>query len=123
MYTGAAEAEYIKYHDEEWGLPCASDERLMEYIVLDGAQCGLSWSTILAKRKAYTEAFKNWDIEAMAKMVRGQRPVVPCPVVTMHCRRQEEVFYHFKNITARAMPDTTFVSCQELAISVDLSRC
>jgi 3-methyladenine DNA glycosylase Tag len=70
IYSGASEAEYIKYHDEEWGVPCVSDERLMEYIVLDGAQCGLSWSTILAKRTAYTEAYKQWNISEMAKMVR-----------------------------------------------------
>lgn len=45
------------------------DRKLFENLVLDGAQCGLSWSTILRRRAAYTAAFKNWDIDAVAAMV------------------------------------------------------
>jgi len=51
----------IKYHDEEWGVPKHDDRRLFEDLVLDGAQAGLSWSTILNKRENYREAFDNFD--------------------------------------------------------------
>ena len=63
----------MQYHDEEWGVPCWDDTRLMEHLVLDGAQCGLSWSTILGKRDAYAAAFKNYDIAAIATMVCPDR--------------------------------------------------
>lgn len=62
----------MQYHDKEWGVPLRDDTLLMEHLVLDGAQCGLSWATILAKRKSYAAAFKNYDIPAMAAMVRGE---------------------------------------------------
>ena len=51
----------IRYHDEEWGEPKHDDRRLFEDLVLDGAQAGLSWSTILNKRENYREAFDNFD--------------------------------------------------------------
>jgi len=51
----------VKYHDEEWGEPKHDDRRLFEDLVLDGAQAGLSWSTILNKRENYREAFDNFD--------------------------------------------------------------
>jgi DNA-3-methyladenine glycosylase I len=51
----------IKYHDEEWGLPKHDDRRLFEDLVLDGAQAGLSWMTILRKRENYRQAFDNFD--------------------------------------------------------------
>lgn len=69
VYSGATEAEYIAYHDTEWGTPCVDDSALFEHLVLDGAQCGLSWRTILSKRRAYRKAFKEWDIAAVAGMV------------------------------------------------------
>src|SRR5512133_2141806 len=57
----------IAYHDEEWGVPVRDDQRLFEFLVLEGAQAGLSWSTILRKRGAYREAFDNFNIEKVAK--------------------------------------------------------
>ncbi len=51
----------VRYHDEEWGVPKHDDRRLFEDLVLDGAQAGLSWSTILNKREGYREAFDNFD--------------------------------------------------------------
>src|ERR1700682_2485485 len=51
----------IRYHDEEWGVPVHDDRRLFEFIVLEGAQAGLSWDTILRKRDSYREAFDNFD--------------------------------------------------------------
>ena len=54
------------YHDEEWGVPLHDDRKLFEFIILDGAQAGLSWLTILKKREGYREAFDNYDINKIA---------------------------------------------------------
>ena len=51
----------LEYHDREWGVPVHDDRRLFEFLVLEGAQAGLSWMTILRKREAYRKAFKNFD--------------------------------------------------------------
>jgi DNA-3-methyladenine glycosylase I len=52
---------YIKYHDTEWGVPLHDDRRLFEFLILDGAQAGLSWLTILKKRENYRRAFDDFD--------------------------------------------------------------
>lgn len=57
---------YLKYHDEEWGVPCHDETRLFEMLNLEGAQAGLSWSTILNKRENYRIAFDQWDAEKIA---------------------------------------------------------
>ncbi|MBI9105931.1 MAG: DNA-3-methyladenine glycosylase I [Spirochaetales bacterium] len=57
---------YTKYHDEEWGLPTHDDRQLFELIVLEGAQAGLSWITILRKRDNYRAAFDNFDVLKVA---------------------------------------------------------
>lgn len=59
---------YVRYHDEEWGVPLHDDRRLFEAIVLDGAQAGLSWITILRKRENYRAAFHDFDIERVAQI-------------------------------------------------------
>jgi DNA-3-methyladenine glycosylase I len=56
-----------RYHDEEWGVPLRDDCRLFELLVLEGAQAGLSWSTILRKREAYRRAFARFDAAAVAR--------------------------------------------------------
>lgn len=56
----------ISYHDLEWGVPQHNDRVLFEFLILEGAQAGLSWSTILAKRDAYRRAFSNFDPEQVA---------------------------------------------------------
>jgi DNA-3-methyladenine glycosylase I len=58
---------YIAYHDEEWGVPSRDDRHLYEMLVLEGAQAGLSWSTILRKREGYRKAFANFDPEIVAR--------------------------------------------------------
>jgi DNA-3-methyladenine glycosylase I len=58
---------YVAYHDEEWGVPSHDERHLFEMLVLEGAQAGLSWSTILRKRKNYRRAFTDWDIEKVAR--------------------------------------------------------
>lgn len=57
---------YVRYHDEEWGMPVHDDRRLFEMLVLDGAQAGLSWLTILRKRDNYRQAFDRFDPELIA---------------------------------------------------------
>ncbi|HCO67592.1 MAG TPA: DNA-3-methyladenine glycosylase I [Dysgonomonas sp.] len=59
---------YIKYHDEEWGRLITDDKTLFEYVVLESAQAGLSWITILRKREGYRKAFHNFEVEKVAEM-------------------------------------------------------
>ncbi len=58
---------YIEYHDKEWGAPLHDERRLFEMLILEGAQAGLSWSTILHKRAAFRQAFDNFDPEKVAR--------------------------------------------------------
>ncbi|MFM0323785.1 DNA-3-methyladenine glycosylase I [Caballeronia glebae] len=57
----------IQYHDDEWGVPSRDDRHLFEMLVLEGAQAGLSWSTILNKREGYRALFANFDIDRVAR--------------------------------------------------------
>jgi DNA-3-methyladenine glycosylase I len=57
---------YHRYHDKEWGVPVHSDRKLFEFIILEGAQAGLSWITVLKKRQAYREALDNFDFNKVA---------------------------------------------------------
>ncbi|HEY7149380.1 MAG TPA: DNA-3-methyladenine glycosylase I [Gaiellaceae bacterium] len=59
--------EYVAYHDEEWGVPSRDDRHLFEMLTLEGAQAGLSWSTILRKRDGYRKAFANFDAAKVAR--------------------------------------------------------
>ena len=75
--------EYVRYHDEEWGVPSHDDTHLFEMLVLEGAQAGLSWLTILRKRDGYREAFDGFDAARVArytparieKLMRNERIV------------------------------------------------
>lgn len=58
--------QYIQYHDEEWGVPVYSDRKHFEFMVLESAQAGLSWATILKKREGYARAFKDFDYQVVA---------------------------------------------------------
>jgi DNA-3-methyladenine glycosylase I len=58
---------YVAYHDREWGVPSHDERYLFEMLVLEGAQAGLSWSTILRKREGYREAFAGWDVGTIAR--------------------------------------------------------
>ena len=57
---------YQQYHDQEWGLPCKNDKKLFEFVLLEGAQAGLSWITILRKREDYRKAFADFEVERVA---------------------------------------------------------
>jgi DNA-3-methyladenine glycosylase I len=63
----------IPYHDAEWGVPVHDDRRHFEFLILEGAQAGLSWLTILRRREGYRRAFRDFDIEAVAKF--GDRDI------------------------------------------------
>jgi DNA-3-methyladenine glycosylase I len=58
---------YEEYHDKEWGVPTHDDKMLFEFLILEGAQAGLSWSTILKRRSGYQNAFANFDVKKVAK--------------------------------------------------------
>ena len=58
---------YVRYHDEEWGMPARDDATQFEFLVLEAAQAGLSWSTVLHKRDGYRRAFAGFDVEKVAR--------------------------------------------------------
>ena len=66
----AGSALMIRYHDEEWGVPVHDDRNLFEFLILEGAQAGLSWETILSKRENYRAAFDNFDAQEVARYDR-----------------------------------------------------
>lgn len=57
---------YVEYHDKEWGVPVHDDEKLFEMLILEGAQAGLSWYTVLKKRESYRAAFDQFDVQKVA---------------------------------------------------------
>ena len=59
------------YHDHEWGIPQHDDQKLFEFLILEGAQAGLSWSTILNRRQGYCDAFSNFDVIAVSKYTQN----------------------------------------------------
>jgi DNA-3-methyladenine glycosylase I len=67
-WVDGGNALYYSYHDTEWGVPLHDDSQLFEFLVLEGAQAGLSWSTVLNKREAYRKAFRDFDIARVARM-------------------------------------------------------
>jgi len=66
-WASGLDPEYIRYHDEEWGRPVHDDRHLFEMLILEGAQAGLSWSTILHKRANYRKAFARFDPKKVAR--------------------------------------------------------
>lgn len=65
-WANRANPLYLHYHDHEWGVPCHDEKRLFEMLILEGAQAGLSWETILNKRENYRLALDDWDAEKIA---------------------------------------------------------
>ena len=72
-WVPAGDVEYTRYHDEEWGRPVHHDRHLFEMLTLEGAQAGLSWSTILRKRAAYRKAFAGFDPAKVARFDARKR--------------------------------------------------
>ncbi len=65
-WVDLAKPDYVEYHDKEWGVPVHDDRRLFEYLILEGAQAGLSWYTVLRKRENYRSAFDRFNPEKVA---------------------------------------------------------
>lgn len=66
-WAGHNDPEYIAYHDHEWGVPVRDETRLFEFLVLEGAQAGLSWQTVLRKRARYRQVFADFDPDRVAR--------------------------------------------------------
>jgi DNA-3-methyladenine glycosylase I len=64
--------QYIQYHDEEWGVPVHDDQKHFEFLILEGAQAGLSWATVLKKREGYRRAFANFDPLKVSKFTEAR---------------------------------------------------
>jgi len=66
-WAAGSSEQMQQYHDKEWGVPVHDDRLLFEFLILEGAQAGLSWSTVLAKRENYKKAFSNFDVKKIIK--------------------------------------------------------
>ena len=75
-WVGVGKPHYEKYHDEEWGIPVHNDHKHFEMLILEGAQAGLNWETILKKREGYRKAFKNFDPIKVANMTDDELEVL-----------------------------------------------
>jgi DNA-3-methyladenine glycosylase I len=71
-WVDLSKPEYVKYHDEEWGVPVHDDRSIFEFLTLEGAQAGLSWYTVLRKREAYRKAFAGFDPKKVARFGNRQ---------------------------------------------------
>jgi DNA-3-methyladenine glycosylase I len=69
-WAGDNSIQYIEYHDREWGVPARDDRTQFEFLILEGAQAGLSWSTILKKRDGYRKAFAEFDPQKVARFTQ-----------------------------------------------------
>ena len=90
---------YADYHDNEWGIPVHDDRKLFEMLILEGAQAGLSWETILRKREGYRNAFHNFDVSKVAAMTdealeaqRGNAEIVRNKLKIFSTRKNAQVF-------------------------------
>lgn len=71
-WVGVNKPHYEAYHDNEWGVPVHDDQLLFEMLILEGAQAGLNWETILKKREGYRKAFKKFDPKKVARMTDAE---------------------------------------------------
>ena len=72
-WAGMTDPLYLEYHDNEWGVPSRDDRHLFEMLILEGAQAGLSWSTILKKRQAYRRAYHRFDPKKVARYTAADK--------------------------------------------------
>lgn len=130
---------YIRYHDEEWGVPVFDDRKLFEFLVLEGAQAGLSWWTVLQKRENYRRAFAGFDPKRVAKFtLRDQARLLRDPGLIRNrlkiasaiqnaqafLRVQEEFAsfsdYHWKFVDGKPL-NNRFAALKEIPARTDLS--
>jgi DNA-3-methyladenine glycosylase I len=99
-----------RYHDEEWGVPVHDDRRLFEFIVLEGAQAGLSWSTILRRRDAYREAFAGFDPERIARFDRHRIEAL---------LRNDGIIRNRRKIEGTVQNARAYLALRETGVSLD----
>ena len=91
----------IAYHDEEWGVPLRNDRRLFECLILEGAQAGLSWDTILAKRQNYRKAFDGFNPEKISRYgVRDRRRLLADAGIVRHPGKIEAAIANARAVLA-----------------------
>ena len=95
---------YVKYHDEEWGIPTHDDQELFEMLVLESFQAGLSWITILKKRENFKKAFDNFDVEKVANYDENK---------VEELRLNEGIIRHKGKITSAINNAKVFIEIQE----------
>ena len=89
----------IAYHDKEWGVPVRNDRTLFECLVLEGAQAGLSWDTILAKRENYRRAFDGFDFEKVARYgARERRRLLADAGIVRHAGKIEAAIANARSV-------------------------
>ena len=98
---------YVAYHDEEWGVPSHDERHLFEMLVLEGAQAGLSWSTILRKREGYRRAFAGFDVDRVARFTPRDvdRLLVNPAIVRNRLKVESAVANARATITAAGLDD------------------
>lgn len=101
---------YAHYHDFEWGVPVHNDTRLFEMLILEGAQAGLSWETILKKRVGYRRAFHNFDVRKVSEM---------CDVALEKLRQDKGIIRNRLKIYAARKNASVFLEIQQLFGSFD----
>ena len=91
----------IAYHDREWGVPVRNDRKLFECLILEGAQAGLSWDTILAKRENYRRAFDRFDVNAVARYgARERRRLLADAGIVRHAGKIEATIANARAVLA-----------------------
>ena len=95
---------YVQYHDTEWGVPTYDDPSLFESLILEGAQAGLSWITVLRKREGYRAAFANFDYEAIAGLSDRQ---------LMDLRRDERIIRNRLKIESARTNAIAFIETRQ----------
>ena len=94
-WVDLSKPDYVEYHDTEWGVPVHDDCRIFEFLTLEAAQAGLSWYTVLRKRKAYKKAFAGFDPARVARYgARQLQPLLKNPGII---RNQQKIFAAINN--------------------------
>lgn len=89
--------DYVKYHDEEWGVPVYDDQKMFECLVLESAQAGLSWYTILKKREGYRAAFANFNIKKVATLTdKDVEELIQNPAIVRNRKKIEATINNAK---------------------------
>ena len=86
----SSEPIYLRYHDEEWGVPVYDDRVLFEFLILEGAQAGLSWLTVLKKREAYRQAFDQFDVRKVSRYSAGKAAALMANAGIIRAQRGEQ---------------------------------